>query len=636
VENVIIDFYIEKLRTNALCVSPLCAFQETSDIRKGFEEMPKVKKHDDKSTGRASASAASRKRRPAAQTDVTTPLSPNARLGARTEFRIYPSIGIARIGDSKDGYIIGPEAPGVVPTGPFRGADKGIKPQAARFRIYEVKIDANGNERVLNEVVPGVNANRVKTEIEWTVTLANRKAAGFKIIDTLARNPKPGLRNKGLDREKLVISASGKVPCSGTGSGMSGPVLSGEIEFAKPRGRGPKVTDIVLAKLRTDEKGRLLIVGGPGKSDAPPELKCDIDVFDSDGWYDSVSDGPVCATLHISNQSQPIKVIPAWVVVTVPRYAPGIYGVVTWYDQAVSMARTNANGIFNPPSSTSFTRDIYPILKRADSLSAVHDGAHATRQLSADARIASYAAKKARCDVRSKLTPIRTKAGPTTKDGEPGVYPPGLMPRLKSGANPDPNPDPDNPVWIYLALTKYQMAHIDNWVAGTHKHDWPGEEPAPTQFEKIPKEHQAWALTEAALEACVGGAFYPGIEGTTDIARMATYHPESHLRREFRINPAHPAGFLTEKMALPWQADFQACGQLWWPSQRPVHVTTKDGGKREDWNRGISDWGDGVRRNGFENMVHFWSKLGFVVFDERTGTFVEDERTLETETSIIV
>ena len=60
---------------------------------------------------------------------------------------------------------------------------------------------------------------------------------------------------------------------------------------------------------------------------------------------------------------------------------------------------------------------------------------------------------------------------------------------------------------------------------------------------------QAWALCEAALEACVGELFFPGIEGTYDIARMTTYHPEPNLRREFRVDRAHPAGFLTEKMA---------------------------------------------------------------------------------------
>jgi L-Lysine epsilon oxidase N-terminal len=282
------------------------------------------------------------------------------RLGARTEFCIYPSIGVARIGDCRDSFMIGPEAPGLVPSGPFRGADQGIKPQAARFRIYRVEVDANENEVVTEEIVAG---NGI--EIEWSVNLANRKAAGFRIVDTLARAATPGLRNDGLDRNKLVISANGSV----TGAGANGPVLSGTIEFAKPRARGTKVTGIELATLRTDEAGRLLVVGGPGISGSPLDAK--IDVFsDNDGWYDSVSDGPVSANFRIKGQSQPV--VPAWVLVTVPRYAPGIEGIVTWYDRAVSMARTGSDGRFNSPKTTSFTRDIFPILKRADNLSAVH------------------------------------------------------------------------------------------------------------------------------------------------------------------------------------------------------------------------------------------------------------------------
>src|SRR6478735_11482182 len=104
-----------------------------------------------------STSNVSRVQRTATRTAVVAPRSSslNARLGARTEFRIYPSIGIARVGDCKDSFMIGPEAPGVVPSGPFRGADKGLKPQAARFRIYKVEIDANENETVIEEIVPG-------------------------------------------------------------------------------------------------------------------------------------------------------------------------------------------------------------------------------------------------------------------------------------------------------------------------------------------------------------------------------------------------------------------------------------------------------------------------------------------------
>lgn len=531
----------------------------------------------------------------------------STRLGARTEFRIYPSIGVARIGDCTDSFMIGPEAPGQVSSGPFRGADHGIKPQAARFRIYKVEIDAGENEVVTEEIVVGKGV-----EIEWSVSLGNRKAAGFRIGNTLGRDPNPGLRNNGLDRNKLVISADGSVK----GCGTNGPLLSGTIEFAKPNTAGAKVTDIALAKLRTDDAGHLLVVGGPGTSGSP--LNASINIFsDNDGWYDSVSDGPVSATLRIKGEVQ--DVVPAWVLVTVPRYAPGIQGIVTWHDQAVTMARTGSDGRFNAPRTTSFTHDIFPILKRADNLSGVHGVAHANgvlRPLSDAARIAGFSDPAKRRAVAQKLTQTATEAS------DAQLLPPGTMPRLFSGANPAP----DGPTYTFLALTRYQLAHIDNWVNGNFADDWPGSAPAPVPFEQIPVARQAWALSEAALENCVGGPFYPGIEGTYDIARIATYNPQANLRSEFRVDPAHPPGFLTEKMALPWQADFVDCGDFWWPSQRPDKVTPKTGTAKVNWDRGVADLGG----NRHLNMVNSWSDLGFVVFDNAAGKFVEDERTLGT------
>ena len=148
-----------------------------------------ARKRRSKSKGRTP-----RATRATARTAVVAALGLTPRLGARTEYRIYPSIGVARVGDCKDSFMIGPEAPGVAPSGPFRGADKGLKPQAARFRIYKVEIDDNENETVTEEIVPSNNVR-----IEWSVTLVNRKAAGFLIGDTLARRD-PGRRNDGLDR----------------------------------------------------------------------------------------------------------------------------------------------------------------------------------------------------------------------------------------------------------------------------------------------------------------------------------------------------------------------------------------------------------------------------------------------------
>ena len=113
--------------------------------------MPPAKKRTSRSTTRAPRA----KSKGRTSMGAVLSASVSARLGARTEFRIYPSIGIARVGDSTDGFIIGPEAPGIVPTGPFRGSDKGLKPQAARFRIYKVEIDAQENETVTEVIAPG-------------------------------------------------------------------------------------------------------------------------------------------------------------------------------------------------------------------------------------------------------------------------------------------------------------------------------------------------------------------------------------------------------------------------------------------------------------------------------------------------
>ena len=548
-----------------------------------------------------STSNVSRARRTATRTAVVAPHSSslNARLGARTEFRIYPSIGIARVGDCKDSFIIGPEAPGIVPEGPFRGADGGIKPQGARFRIYRVDIDSNENETVVAEVLP-----KASVKIKWTVQLANRKAAGAKILDTLARNRKPGLRNKGFNRNKLVISAEGSIE----GTNSEGLPMTGSIEFAQGKSAGKVVKNISLATLRTDANGRLVVVGGAGMSGSPFNSSLN-DFADNDGWYDSVSDGPVSATLTIDGRAQPV--IPAWVVVTVPRYAPGIYGIVTWYDQAVGMARTNDNGTHESPRTTSFTRDIYPILKRADGLHWVQKGAHgnAMRPLSDDARLREFQnSQEARARLFAKLTPLNDEA-PGFED-----LPPSKMPRLNSGSNPDLK----GPTWVYPSLTWYQLAHVQKWVAGNFDADWPGHEPQSIPFDKIPLRDQPRAINEAALEACVGGAFAPGIEGTYDIARLGTYHSERHLRRDLRVDPKHPAGFLTEKMALPWQADFADCGDNWWPSQRPVNVTTQDG-NIDRWDRGIT----GVGRGGHLNMVDFWPGLAFILRDATSGKFAE-------------
>src|SRR5215475_3583578 len=103
------------------------------------------------------------------------------------QYRIHPAIGIARVGDavrsdaSNDFYFIGPEIPefpaNVDPQsgaqGEFKTPDGKVKPQAARFRIFEYEKGDDGRFRPIGEVKTSDAGRAVK--ITWSVHLANRK-----------------------------------------------------------------------------------------------------------------------------------------------------------------------------------------------------------------------------------------------------------------------------------------------------------------------------------------------------------------------------------------------------------------------------------------------------------------------------
>ncbi|HEX3091823.1 MAG TPA: LodA/GoxA family CTQ-dependent oxidase, partial [Candidatus Angelobacter sp.] len=87
-------------------------------------------------------------------------------------FKIFPSIGVARIGncpdDSASGFYVGPEIPGsvIVPQNGYKDAQGRVRRQAARFRIYGWE-----NGVFMGEITSSV------ANITWTVELANTKAA---------------------------------------------------------------------------------------------------------------------------------------------------------------------------------------------------------------------------------------------------------------------------------------------------------------------------------------------------------------------------------------------------------------------------------------------------------------------------
>jgi L-Lysine epsilon oxidase N-terminal/L-lysine epsilon oxidase C-terminal domain len=497
----------------------------------------------------------------------------------RLVYRIHPGIGIARVGSSPTEWFIGPEAPGVapLPTGPFRDKHGLIKRQAARFRIYEYRYAMDGALAGVREVTAA------EGEIVWTVRMANRKAAGVTFPPATAQPRNASVQ----DRASLVID-SGSQSVTGVRQAVT---MAGKF-----KGR-----DVQLGEIRTDDAGRLVVLGGFGHSDyvgVPPRR---IGHFaNNDDWYDDVSDGPVTATVTLRGRG-PVAADAGWVVVAPPKYAPEINSMVTLYDQALNAATRLDPAIV--PSATSFTADIFPILKRVCDLQWVNDtarsghGRGAAQHFMDPARLALLAeagpaTAANRRFIFDKIIPPRTPGG----QGGAG------MPILNDGLDPE---EPSQT--LEASLTALQYERMRKWALGAFVGDWPGSPPEPEPLDLLPVGRQPEALDRAALDFCIGGPFYPGIEGGYLFARADTY------RAPFRIKESSEPGALTANMAVPWQADFVACGDEWWPAERPNQVLRD--GVSNDW---VPREFDALQ------MVDRWDRLGFIV---REGDrYVEKER----------
>jgi hypothetical protein len=256
----------------------------------------------------------------------------------------------------------------------------------------------------------------------------------------------------------------------------------------------------------------------------------------------------------------------------------------------------------------SFTRDIYPILRRVSHMywvSAVAARAHGEgRRLHFVAPEVLELLASSAADAAGR----RRRIFQALRDPQGGS---GTMPKL---------PDDTDPTTPGVSLTPVQYRRMERWSEGTFEADWPGSEPEPIPLDMVPVAERPHALDRAALEACVGGGFFPGIEVGRVMTDPATYD----RTRPFRVSAELAAGTLTARMAVPWQADFHDCsieeGADWWPGQRPNQV--RRGAMQAEWMP--RTW---TRRD----MVEQWSKLGFVtakMMGMKTE-YLEDERAPE-------
>src|SRR5580765_6902636 len=114
-------------------------------------------------------------------------------------FKIFPSIGVARIGSNRSSspqdFYVGPETPGtvIVPRNGYKDSSGQVRRQAARFRIYGWE-----NGVFMGEITSAV------ANITWTTELANAKAA-FNRFHGIGHTGT--LRNASItDRSSLMIT----------------------------------------------------------------------------------------------------------------------------------------------------------------------------------------------------------------------------------------------------------------------------------------------------------------------------------------------------------------------------------------------------------------------------------------------
>lgn len=461
---------------------------------------------------------------------------------AITGVKVHPAIGIARVGNSPEEFFVGPERlwDPPDPDGGFKDSQCRVKRQAARFRLYAYHDDGTATE-----------LTSADADFVWTVHVANRKA--------IARNPAADATDMTIDPGSRTL----------TGPGQREPFDTGRIRFP-----GQAEATVPLGEARTDDEGRLLVLGGLGKSASPGNVAI-TNYLDNEGWFDDVSDGPVTARVTVKATGEVFDAAGAWVIVGPPKFAPQIDNVVTLYDYLFQMGV--ARGWLTAPATPSYTADIHPMIERARTTGAVADTGYVH---------AWPEPVYAPLDRQKIFNRLKIPGGGG-----------GNMPQLDYGE-----------------LTATQYAVMKAWREDNFTRDWTGPPTPSTHL--TPAE-----LDRAALTACVGDTLSPGIEAggigagivISPIADPANYVGAADPMRldHTRLVP----GAISEFMAVPWQADFKNCGRQWWPVPRPNDVIPQGANTRLAWDRDVSD---------FLEMTTEWHTLGFVV--RQGGSYVEVDR----------
>ncbi len=548
---------------------------------------------------------------------------------------VHPAVGIARVGNSADSFFFGPELPGSLPVAPggFKDATGAIARQAAGFRIFGY--DATG--AVLQEITAA------DAEITWTVSVANKKAAWYDFNRAMDLPVAVAVKRRnadvtGADRERLVVAA-GERSVSGP---AAAPVALDAGRFLDER--------VPLGELFTDELGRLVFLPAEGRGYSPGQAPL-TSFANNDGWSDDTCDGPVLATVSIGGRT--LHAEPGWVVVSPPNYGPGVRaGLITAYDSS-RLGWDNFDGAGLTAADVSFRDDILPILGRIVDMQWVNAGYLGSHGWGSGADYLAPDLLTRLADPTPASAALRQQTFAQFRSPDYALEQPAAQPQMYGDGVAFPARSP----YQWLTVTPIQYTLLQAWAAGTFTDD--RDPPPPNDLATLSPREQVLALDRAGLDACLGGAYHPGVEvpwtlrvpsmwsGACRLRLRSTtvehvddgdeLTPERTMAADGPLAGSGP-GDLTRWLSTPWHSDAASCRSgyepeistvlpTFWPARVPNHVlrevdylvvvdttaamTDRQAafGRRYDWERFVAA---ANRSDTLRNMVDHWADLGLV------------------------
>jgi L-lysine 6-oxidase len=515
-------------------------------------------------------------------------------------YKIHPSIGVARVGNSPQGFYLAPETTGgrpsecdergnpvlaggaPKPVEHFKDDAGRIKRQAALFRVFRYD-DARPSDP--GTVITIENAAVAK--IEWTVHLANKKACWYQFSElegdlmlgtgkgkqntnSYAARKVP-LRNPDVKdenaRRKLIIDPGPRTLAEPDGqvafSVKNIPPTYTFGSFPPPPTQGTPIT--TLGEMRTDSNGQLLVLGGFGNAGGEETISS---FAGGNTWHDDISDGPVACKLYL--KSGEVIALSAWVIVGSPKFAPELVNIVTLDDimfdvgvRYLSLLPEMYDREWNRNYVVDFQGDIEPIIRRPLDYIWVANVQSMMGFVAPpfDPRDASEANRVNRETFFSYFRKPGAAPGDSYNQLWRGAADSSipLMP-LQSGSNSVSNDLIDK----FLTLTETQYFMLGQWAAGKFR--------VTADAPPTPRVH---TLDRASTGNCVGGPMCPGIEVTWSLRNPPLYAEPYQIKQRFDethyfkhgLSPTHDEcegggcepGDLTKRMAIPWQADFFQC-----------------------------------------------------------------------------